>query len=50
MKQGKLEAQKDKLPPLVEIDFDQKTLTLELRFEIADAESKRIEKSIKGII
>ena len=39
LKQRKLEAQKDKPPPLKKIDFDQKTLVLELRSELADAAS-----------
>ena len=39
LKQRKLEAQKDKPPLLEEINFDQKTLVLELRLELANAAS-----------
>ena len=46
----KLEAQKDKQPPLEEIDFDQKTLVLELRLELADAKSERTKESTKGTL
>ena len=47
MKQGKLEAEKDKQPPLEEIDFDQKTLVLELRSKLIDAKFEKIEESTK---
>ena len=35
---------------LEEIDFDQKTLVLELRFEFVDVESKKNEESTKGTL
>ena len=50
LKQGKLEEQKDKQPPLEEIDFDQNTLVLELRSELVDVESEKIEESTKGTL
>ena len=50
LKQRKLEAQKDKPPPLEEIDFDQQTLVLELRLELADEASEKTMESTKGIL
>ena len=50
MKQRKLEAQKDKPPPLEEIDFDQKTLVLELKLELANATSEKTMESARGTL
>ena len=50
LKQRKLEAQKHNPPPLEEIDFDQKTLVLELRSELTDAASEKTMESDKGTL
>ena len=49
-KHRKLEAQKDKPPPLEEIDFDQKTLVLELRSELANAAFEKTMESARGTL
>ena len=46
----KLEAKKDKIPPLEEIEFGQKTLVRELRYEIPDAKFEKTEESTKGTL
>ena len=46
LKQGKLEAQTNKQPPLKEIDFDKKPLVLELRSKFAERLSlKKLSKA-----
>ena len=50
LKQRKLEAQKDKPPCLEEIDFDQKTLVLELRSKLADAAFEKTMESTRGTL
>ena len=50
LKQRKLKAQKDKPPPLEEINFDHKTLVLELRSELADAVFEKTKESAKGTL
>ena len=50
MKQGKLEAHIDKKPPLDEINFNQRTLELELRSKLADVESQKIKECTKGTL
>ena len=50
LKRRKLEAQENKPPPLEEIDFDQKTLVLELRSKFADAASEKTVESDKGTL
>ena len=49
-KQRKLEEQKNKPPPLEEIDFDQKTLVLELRSKLVHAASEKTMESARGTL
>ena len=50
LKQRKLEAQENRPPPLEEIDFDQKTLVLELRSEFADAAFEKTMESTRDTL
>ena len=50
LKQRKLEAQKDKPPPLEEIDFDHKTLVLELRSKLVNAAFEKTMESARGTL
>ena len=50
LKQGKIKAQSKKRTPFKEIDFDQKTLVLEIRYKLVDDESERTIESAKGTL
>ena len=50
LKQRKLETHENKPPPLKEIDFDQKTLVLELKSKLADAASEKTVERDKGTL
>ena len=50
VKQGKIEAQLEKGPPLEEIDFDKKKLILEFGSKLVDVEFERTIKGEKGTL